>query len=92
MRSTKHLTLLFYSSLLLSITGCIPNSIMSQGSAASITSEREEQLYSPNFHYTPKKGWMNDPNGMFYSNGTYHLLYQYYPYDNVWEPMHWGML
>jgi fructan beta-fructosidase len=90
MRSTKHLPLLFYSSLLFSITGCIPSSIMGQGSAASITSEREEQLYRPNFHYTPKKGWMNDPNGMFYSNGKYHLFYQYYPDDSVWGPMHWG--
>ncbi|MEL1252146.1 hypothetical protein AAEO57_00035 [Flavobacterium sp. DGU38] len=33
---------------------------------------------------------MNDPNGMFYSNGTYHLMYQYYPDDSVWGPMHWG--
>ena len=33
---------------------------------------------------------MNDPNGMFYLNGTYHLYYQYYPDGNVWGPMHWG--
>ena len=50
----------------------------------------EEQLYRPNFHFTPKANWMNDPNGMFYLNGTYHLYYQYYPDGNVWGPMHWG--
>ena len=33
---------------------------------------------------------MNDPNGMFYYKGTYHLYFQYYPDDNVWGPMHWG--
>ncbi|MGB1448622.1 MAG: glycoside hydrolase family 32 protein [Flavobacteriaceae bacterium] len=50
----------------------------------------EEQLYRPDFHFTPKKSWMNDPNGMFYFNDTYHLYFQYYPNDNVWGPMHWG--
>ena len=50
----------------------------------------EEKLYRPSFHFTPKKSWMNDPNGMFYYNDTYHLYFQYYPDDNVWGPMHWG--
>ncbi|MCG9791364.1 glycoside hydrolase family 32 protein [Flavobacterium algicola] len=50
----------------------------------------EAELYRPNFHFTPEKGWMNDPNGMFYYNGYYHLFFQYYPDGNVWGPMHWG--
>jgi len=50
----------------------------------------EESLYRPNFHFTPKANWMNDPNGMFYLNGKYHLYFQYYPESNVWGPMHWG--
>ena len=37
----------------------------------------EDDLYRPNFHFSPKKGWMNDPNGMFYKNGYYHLFFQY---------------
>lgn len=49
-----------------------------------------EELYRPNFHFTPKKGWMNDPNGMFFYKGLYHLYFQHYPNDNVWGPMHWG--
>ncbi|MDT0690425.1 glycoside hydrolase family 32 protein [Salegentibacter sp. F188] len=46
--------------------------------------------FRPNFHFTPDSGWMNDPNGMFYLDGTYHLFFQHNPDDNVWGPMHWG--
>jgi len=42
------------------------------------------------YHFTPKEGWMNDPNGMIYVDGVYHLFYQHYPDDIVWGPMHWG--
>jgi len=50
----------------------------------------EETQYRPNFHFTPKGNWMNDPNGLFYADGTYHLYFQYWPYGNKWGPMHWG--
>ena len=48
------------------------------------------EKYRPYFHYSPKKNWMNDPNGLVYSRGVYHMFYQYNPNDTVWGPMHWG--
>ena len=44
----------------------------------------------PVFHFTPQKNWINDPNGLVYIDGVYHLFYQHYPEDIVWGPMHWG--
>jgi len=44
----------------------------------------------PFYHFTPPKNWMNDPNGMVYYDGTYHLFYQYYPNGVNWGPMHWA--
>ena len=54
------------------------------------TMQKEEKLYRPHFHFTPQTQWLNDPNGMFYFEGTYHLYFQYHPFSNVWGPMHWG--
>ena len=44
----------------------------------------------PQYHYSPGSGWANDPNGMVYYKGEWHLFYQYYPDDTVWGPMHWA--
>ena len=46
--------------------------------------------YRPQIHFSPQAHWMNDPNGLVYYKGIYHLFYQYYPKATVWGPMHWG--
>ncbi len=52
------------------------------------TANREK--YRPVYHHTPLWGWMNDPNGMFYKDGLWHLCYQWNPYGSQWENMTWG--
>ena len=52
------------------------------------TANREK--YRPVYHHTPAWGWMNDPNGMFYKDGVWHLYFQHNPYGSQWENMTWG--
>ena len=52
------------------------------------TTNRER--FRPLYHHSPRYGWMNDPNGMFYKDGVYHLYYQWNPYGSQWENMTWG--
>lgn len=49
-----------------------------------------KEKFRPVYHHAPAYGWMNDPNGMFYKDGVYHLYFQYNPYGSVWGNMHWG--
>ena len=51
---------------------------------------KNKEKFRPEYHHTPVYGWMNDPNGMFYLDGVYHLYYQWNPYGSQWENMTWG--
>ncbi len=69
-------------------------SCRNKGGDKEVTAKVEHKIYTeayrPQFHFSPSEMWMNDPNGLVYNDGVYHLFYQYYPEDIVWGPMHWG--
>ena len=51
---------------------------------------KNREKFRPAYHHTPLYGWMNDPNGMFYKDGEWHLYYQWNPYGSKWQNMTWG--
>jgi Beta-fructosidases (levanase/invertase) len=79
--------LYFFGALALLVLGC-------KEKQTEVETAQEPKYYSepyrPQFHFSPEANWMNDPNGMIYHDGVYHLFYQHYPDDTVWGPMHWG--
>ena len=64
--------------------------LLSQAGDGQVDTSISDERYRPQAHFSPKEKWINDPNGMVYHNGIYHLFYQYHPYSSVWGPMHWG--
>src|ERR1700722_16143940 len=62
----------------------------SPSSSDKVTTDLYNEDYRPQFHFTPARNWMNDPNGPIYYAGEYHLFYQYNPLGNEWGHMSWG--
>lgn len=60
------------------------------GKIAAQESTLFKENYRPQYHFSPARNWMNDPNGLVYQNGLYHLFFQHNPYANVWGHMSWG--
>lgn len=56
----------------------------------AVLGQNYTETYRPQFHFTPKQNWMNDPNGLIYYNDIYHLFYQYNPGNITWGAMSWG--
>lgn len=75
-------------------------SLLTVGGLASCNNDYEEnylplpdamsESFRPQIHYTPAKNWINDPNGLVFLDGTYHMFYQYNPQGNEWGNMSWG--
>ncbi|NMM49527.1 glycoside hydrolase family 32 protein [Flammeovirgaceae bacterium KN852] len=86
----KHL---IFATVLIVLVGCNPQKTDEQADTLGLIEDTiilYSEQYRPQFHFSPPANWMNDPNGMVYLNGEYHLFYQYYPDSTVWGPMHWG--
>src|SRR5438552_3317053 len=60
------------------------------GGTATPAGTTYTETYRPQFHFSPAKNWMNDPNGLLYYRGEYHLFFQYNPSGNTWGNMSWG--
>lgn len=98
MKTTRELifSLILGVALVLSNTGCEQSDEDDTDYDANLINQHLDtdvtftERYRPQFHFTPRINWMNDPNGLVYYEGQYHLFYQYNPFGNRWGYMSWG--
>jgi fructan beta-fructosidase len=79
--------------LAVTLAGAAAAGVATAAAAATAVAAGEalyQEPFRPQFHFSPPTQWMNDPNGMVYDHGEFHLFYQYNPDSNKWGPMHWG--
>lgn len=75
---------------ILVLSACKQDSTFDPVKEDSLKEVYYQEKHRPQIHFSPEANWMNDPNGMVFYEGEYHLFYQYYPDSTVWGPMHWG--
>ncbi len=85
----NRLPIIFFLSILIMVMGC-KETAENETDNLSVSEVYYQEPHRPQIHFSPEQHWMNDPNGMVYYDGEYHLFYQYYPDGTVWGPMHWG--
>lgn len=83
----RSLSLIFMAVL---STACSNLTVTDTDNTLVVQPSSAAEAFRPQYHFTPAANWMNDPNGMVYYAGEYHLFYQYHPDSTVWGPMHWG--
>ncbi|MEP7143079.1 MAG: glycoside hydrolase family 32 protein [Ferruginibacter sp.] len=75
---------------LLSVLSFLAVQVITTHIGAQSAGKNNMEEYRLQFHFSTKANWINDPNGMVYHKGTWHLFFQYHPFSTSWGPMHWG--